>query len=94
MERLGFAAVKKIMEIDAAEIYHRTGQLCWNSDSRKRSRLNSNWLAHAFTPAQINFLEKHSYTIRPHPKHTPTVEVYINEQGISDREWTLIRLLF
>jgi len=85
--------MKKVCEIDAAKVYHKTGEMPWDFNARK-CRLNSEWIKQTFSPAQIDFLERHSYTVRPHPKHNPTVEVYINEQGISDKEWTLIRLLF
>lgn len=93
-QRLGSAAVKKILEIDATETYHRTGQLCWNSHSRKRSQLNTEWIHSVFTPAQQQFLKKHSYTARPHPKHSPTVEIFINEQTLTESEWTVLHLLF
>ena len=93
MERLGADPMKKVCEIDAAEVYQRSGQMPWNFNARK-FRLNSEWVQLAFTEPQRKFLEKHSYAARPHPKHSPTVEIFVNEQDITELDKTLMHLLF
>ena len=85
--------MRKICEIDAAEVYHRSGEMPWDNSLRK-SRLNTAWIQQAFTTPQRQFLEKHRYTLRPHPKHNPTVELFIDEQDLRETDWTVIRLLF
>lgn len=89
MERLGSAAMKKITELDGARLYAQTGTMPW-----ERKNLNREWLERAFTPAQRRFLEKHRYTARPHPKHSPTIEIFINEHTLQEQEYTMMRLLF
>lgn len=84
--------MKKICEIDAAEVYHQTGELPWQGTTKHR--LQPEWCELVFTTPQLKFLEKHSYTARPHPRHSPTVEIFINEQDLTEQDWTLIRLLF
>ena len=87
--------MKKICEIDAATSYARTGELplgyTWKS---RKHRVNRSWFDRHFTTAQKQILEQHGYTARPHPRHNLTIELFINENNLTDRDWTLIRLLF
>lgn len=84
--------MRKITEIDALTVYQQTGVHPWQYTSKYR--LNPEWCEQAFTTPQLRFLEKHSYTARPHPRHNPTIELFIDEQTLTERDWTLIRLMF
>ena len=85
--------MRKLTEIDAIESYQQTGIMPWLYSATKH-RLRPEWVEQAFDPAQRQFLENHSYTARPHPKHSPTIEIFIDEQTLTERDWTLIGLLF
>ena len=84
--------MRKITQLDAIEVFVHTGIMPWQDTTKHRLRLE--WVEQAFDPAQRQFLEKHSYTARPHPKHSPTIEIFINEHILTERDWTLIGLLF
>lgn len=87
--------MKKICEIDGAESYARTGELpLLNSWKSRRYCVNSAWLELHFTDAQRRFLDQLTWTARPHPKHNPTIELFVDETDLTDRDWTVIRLLF
>ena len=85
--------MRKITQLDAIESYRQTGIMPWLHPAAKH-RLKPEWVEQAFDPAQRQFLEKHSYTARPHPRHNPTVEIFIDEHILTERDWTVIRLLF
>lgn len=85
--------MRKITEIDATEIYSQIEVMPWKPHV-PRHELKQTWLDHTFTPAQQNILIKLNYTARPHPKHNPTIEIFINEQLCTPRDWTLIQLIF
>ena len=85
--------MRKITEIDAIESYQQTGIMPWLYSAAKH-RLKSEWIEQAFTPAQLRFLEKHKWCARPHPRHNPTVEIFIDEHTLQNSDWTLIRLMF
>lgn len=84
--------MKKICECNAIEFYNRTGEMPWTH--QKKYRLKKHCIEILFSPAQKQFLEKHSYTARPHPKHSPTIELFVDEQKFTDQDWTVVRLLF
>jgi len=85
--------MKKVCEVDAMTVYQKSSVLPWDYTGGKR-RAKPKWITETFSAAQINFLERHSYTIRPHPRHNPTVEVFINEQNCTEKDLTVMRLLF
>jgi len=95
MERLGADPMKKVCEIDAAEVYNQIGIGVFDlTRSKRRYRVNPEWFDRYFTTAQKQILEQHGYTLRPHPRHNPTIELFVDEQQLTDRDWTLIRILF
>jgi hypothetical protein len=93
--------MRKIHQIDSIQVYSDTGLFAYLRHRpytrRPRSRnqhLHDAWISAALTPAQQRFIENRITTFRPHPRHSPTVEVYIDEADLTERDWTLIRLLF
>jgi hypothetical protein len=93
--------MRKILEINSVEVYSRTGafgHLGHRAYTRKpntgNQHLHDAWIRAALTPAQFVFNENKITTFRPHPRHNPTVEVYVDEQELTDRDWTIIHLLF
>jgi len=85
--------MKKICEIDSVHSFAKTSYLpmihVWS-----RKQVNPKWYHSHFSKKQQQFLEQHGYAIRPHPRHNPTLELFINEVNLTDRDWTVIRLLF
>lgn len=89
--------MRKISEIDAAKSYQITGEApLLNSYSwrGRKHRVNPKWFEQHFTTAQQQILEQHGYSLRPHPRHSPTMELFIDETDLTDRDWTVIHLLF
>ena len=87
--------MKKICEIDAALSYQNTGHLpLLRGLPRRGHRVNPDWFDQYFNTAQKKILDLHGYSVRPHPRHAPTIELFIDETDVSDQEWTMIRLLF
>ena len=86
--------MKKIQEIDGPASYERTGKPIFENPWHRRRRVNPEWFHAQFTPAQQRFLETHGYAIRYHPRHNPTLEVFVNEENLTQRDWTAIHLLF
>jgi len=84
--------MKKVTEINSVDIYAETGVFPWYHSGD--GKINPEWVTVTFSAPQIDFLEKHSYTVRPHPRHNPTVEVFINEQNCTAKDLTVMRLLF
>lgn len=85
--------MRKICEIDGAESYNRTGELPlagWHS----KNRVNTQWVKLHFTEAQQQFLDKHQWSIRHHPRHFPTLELFVDETDLTEQDWTVVRLLF
>jgi hypothetical protein len=83
--------VRKICEIDDVEVYAEHGVRAWQD---RRHKINPAWLEVAFTPAQQLFMQDRHMVFRPHPGYSPTIEVFIDETDLTERDWTLIRLLF
>jgi hypothetical protein len=93
--------MRKIAEIDSIQVYSRTGRfahLGHRAYTRRPNTRNAHrhdeWIQSALTPAQFRFIENRITTFRPHPRHNPTVELYVDEQQLTEPEWTLLRLLF
>jgi hypothetical protein len=89
--------VKKICEIDGVKIFHETGitaGLTPVSPGSKKRIPDPNWVAVAFTPAQRKFIEDKNPVFRPHPRHNPTIEVFIDESTLDSRDWFMLHLLF
>lgn len=86
--------MRKIQNIDSAEQYYRTGELPFLIQFRSGRRPNPRWIEQVFNPAQLTLLNRLGYVIRPHPKHRSTVELYILDQHLTERDWTALRLLF
>lgn len=84
--------MRKITELNGPELYQQTGKMPWLDGPG--SKINPVWLQRTFTPAQLKFLLAHEYTIRCHPAHNPTLEVFINEHTLTDADHTLRGLLF
>jgi hypothetical protein len=93
----GPRTVKKIFEIDGIKIFHETGMtagLTPVSPRRKKRIPDPNWVAVAFTPAQQMFIADKKMVFRPHPRHNPTIEVFIDESALDERDWFMLHLLF
>ena len=93
--------MRKICEIDAIRVYEQTGVFAHLGHStyiRKPNTRNAHrhdeFLRAAFTPAQLNFIQNRTTVFRPHPGHSPTIEVFVNKLRLSERDYTLIGLLF
>lgn len=85
--------MKKIAEIDSTEMLFRTGEIPWESYPHQR-RLKQACFKQAFSKPQQEFLEKHEYAARPHPKHNPTIEVFVNEERMTERDRLMLLLMF
>jgi hypothetical protein len=79
--------VRKILEISGPEVYARTGLVFCNNPKLE-------WLTAALNEAQIDFLENKKYSVRPHPKHMPTIELFVDETTVDTCEWSMLYLLF
>ena len=93
--------MRKIYQIDSIKIYEQTGVFAHlgprtytRKPNTKNQHLHDEWLQAALSTAQRKFIEKRITTFRPHPRHNPTVEVYVDEQQLTERDWTLVHLLF
>lgn len=88
--------MRKICEIDAAEVYARSGENAFKSHwgNPNRRRPNPEWLLHAFTPAQLCFLTRTEWCCRQHPRRRAAIEVFVNEQKLAEQDWTIIGLIF
>lgn len=91
--------MKKICEIDAVRVYADTGVMPWRinpryTNGRRRHRLQTEWFEAAFSPSQQTLLNKIGYTARPHPKHSPSVGIYIDRHAMTEQDWTMLRLIF
>ena len=93
--------MRKIAEINSVQVYSRTGvfsdlghRTYTRRPNTRNAHLHDAWIQAALTPAQFRFIENRITTFRPHPRHGSTVELYVDEQQLTDRDWTLLRLLF
>ena len=88
--------MKKICEIDEVQVYAGHGISSWNSMGRdqRRHKINPEWVEVAFTPAQKLFMRNKHIVFRPHPSHSPTIEVFVDESTLDNSDWTMLRLLF
>ncbi len=85
--------MKKICEINEIKVHAKhgvTSKIIWN----KRRKPDPEWVTVAFTPAQKLFIADKKIVFRPHPRHYPTTEVFIDESELDSRDWTVLRLLF
>ena len=85
--------MKKITEIDGTEMLHRTGEIPWESYPHQK-RLKQACFKQAFSKPQQEFLKKLGYAARPHPKHNPTIEVFVNDEQMTERDRLMLLLLF
>jgi hypothetical protein len=89
--------MKKICEIDTITVYSKTG-ITYNKRSvwRKTRHIQPSleWLEAALLPAQLKFIEDKNPVFRPHPKHNPTMELFVDETMLDERDWTVLHLLF
>lgn len=89
--------MRKVCNIDATEVYAKSGvfyTLRRHTTSRDYRNQTSKWAAVAFTEPQLALLNEYGYTLRTHPKHSPTVEVFVNEQNMPPEVWTMLKLIF
>ena len=93
--------MRKIYQIDSIQVYSRAGLFAYlrhrpytRRPNTVNQHLHDEWIQSALTPAQFRFIENRITTFRPHPRHSPTVELYVDEQQLTERDWTLLRLLF
>jgi hypothetical protein len=84
--------MRKICEIDGVEVYQKARYIVRQPTCI--TRIGTEWLEAAFTPAQLKFLEKRHAVLRPHPKHNPKLELFIDETDLDRRDWTVLHLLF
>jgi hypothetical protein len=88
--------MRKICEIDSIKLFSENPTGCWYAIRQPTclSRLKNDQLEIAFTPAQLKFLENRHAVLRPHPKHNPTLELFIDETDLDSRDWTMLYLIF
>ena len=88
--------MRKIAEIDSVEAYRggATESVWLNAWSSRRKRINPEWLKLALAPAQLEFVLKHEPVFRSHPRHSPTVELFVDDRTMTERDWTIAGLLF
>ena len=93
--------MRKIYQINSIQVYSQTGVFAHlghrpytRKPNTRNQHLHDEWLQAALTPAQFRFIEKRITVFRPHPRHNPTVELYVDEQQLTEPDWTLLRLLF
>jgi hypothetical protein len=82
--------MRKVCNIDSAEVFARTNVFYQG----KYTRANDKWITVAFTEPQLNFLNEFGYALRLHPKHSPTIEVFVDDQNMTLADWTMLRLIF
>jgi hypothetical protein len=94
--------VRKIYQINSVQVYSRTGVFStlgyraytYRPQQRPWDRTHCEWISAALTPAQLRFIERQVVTFRPHPRHSPTVELFIYDADLTERDWCVIGLLF
>ena len=86
--------MKKICNIDGIAVYARNGIAFDGWSSKNLTKRNLDWAKGAFSEPQLNMLNTHGYVLRSHPRHSPTIEVFIDDKTMSPEDWTMLRLLF
>lgn len=84
------------MEINSIALYERNNISTYYSWPTKRRayRFNEDWINGVFTSYQREFLESKKYAMRPRPNHSPTIEVFVDESLMSEKDWTIARMIF
>ena len=83
--------MRKIFEIDGLEVMERGGKHFYQHQTSTSRR---GWLESALTESQFEFLKDKKYTLRSHPKHSPTIELFIDDSTLDKSEWSMLYLLF
>ena len=87
--------MRKICEIDSIAAYGQGATASvWHNGWSRRRKINPVWIEQVLSPAQLRYVENRKTVFRPHPRHSPTIEMFIDEENLSERDWTLIRILF
>jgi hypothetical protein len=90
--------LRKIAEIDSAAVYAARGLLPFKHFTRYNGKMrwkaDPQWIEVALTPAQYNFLKDRTVVFRPHPRHNPTIEVFVDKTTLSERDKFILSLLF
>ena len=86
--------MKKLCEIDSVEIYAKVGKRPFSNPWARKRKVNPDWVSAALNNAQQTFLLDKKYVLRPHPKHSPTLELFVDPFTVSDCEWSMAHLLF
>lgn len=88
--------MKKIAEVNAVRVLDETGVNLNLLSIRKNKRwqFDEDWIEAAFTPAQKKLFEGKRLVLRPHPRHNPTIEVFLDESEITDVDEMMIALIF
>ena len=81
--------MRKILEIDAVSIAKQSN-LVYSRYYQPREQ----WIEAALSTPQWEFLRDKKYVFRSHPKHSPTVELFIDENTVDESEWSMLYLLF
>lgn len=84
--------MKKVCEINGITLFINSKHIIQRPT--RVSRVNDQWLTAAFTPSQLKFLRDCNAVLRPHPRHNPTIELFVDESTLDDRDWTMLHLLF
>jgi len=87
--------MRKIHEIDCVEVgIHPYGQVGSRRRHRPSYKFKAEFIEAALSNGQLMFLEDKHWRMRPHPRHNPTIELFIEEEELTARDWTVIGLLF
>lgn len=92
--------MKKIAEIDGIGVIVEDQVICpwiakWYSGRHREKRtLNPKWYEAALSSAQKQFLKNQKYVFRPHPRHSPCIELFIEEKDLDIRDEIMLQLLF
>jgi hypothetical protein len=86
--------MKKICNIDSIKLYNENSIYPWLNEWTRKRKINPDWIKASLSPAQQKFLENRRAVFRPHPRHTPTIELFIDETELDSRDWTVLYLIF
>jgi hypothetical protein len=81
--------MRKILEIDALKVLEQSN-LMFSRHYQPREQ----WIEAALSAPQLEFLRDKKYVFRSHPKHSPTVELFVDENTVDHSEWSMLHLLF
>ena len=87
----------KVMEIDAEEIYLTQGILPYAASERSplpARQLDPRWFRAVFKENQRQFLERHGYAALPCNYSWHTIEILVDDSRFTDRDRTIMNLLF